>query len=370
MLSVFFYIFVFIIVFIIQSIAQKQMNDRKKRRLIILGFAVMLLLIGCRYYVGVDYAEYLEMYGEYSSMPFSDIWAGRGDIGAKIIIGFLAPNIFKTPLSVFWIYGFLMLIPLYLINKRSNFKYVAYSTLAYNLLILPTSLNIVRQGAAIPYVLLSFYYLANDNKISKAVLSMLFAVMLHTSAAMALPYLVLLCISRKKRKNRFYIFTLLITIIISVSFSTFLSETLQNLGLFNDYNYMLIVSSDIRVSAGYIVSNIIFYIPLIFGCLLSNTKNKQEAIEVRNNMAMILSGTIYEIAGSAFKNLSRVSYYFSIFYIIAMPKLLYNIDNPRRRKLMKCICIASLIAIFIIRCQIQGRYGILPYQTWLFGGAY
>ena len=74
-------------------------------------------------------------------MPFSSVWARGDDIGTKLIIG-LSPYIFGDVKAIFWIYGLLTLYPIYRINKNYGFKYLAYSTLIFNLTMFPASLKL------------------------------------------------------------------------------------------------------------------------------------------------------------------------------------------------------------------------------------
>lgn len=367
MLSVIFYLTVFIMVFFIQRAAMRQKNKTAKKSLIILSFFIILLLIGLRYKVGVDYAGHIDIYNTYAKQSFAEIWSSSGDIGKKIIIG-LAPKIFGDVKAIFWIYGLLTLYPIYKINKNSNFKYLAYSTLVFNLTTLPATLNIMRQGAAMSFALLAFDYLRHDLKWSKAIICIIIAAILHTSALLITPFFVAYILTEKYKKS-FRKWAYIITVLESISFMTFIGSFFARIG-FSDYDYMLKVSGSAKVYSGWILYNSIYYIILFFiyytfkkGDSASNKKSKKE---IDDELTMVVNGTIFEVVGTMTKFLSRISYYFSIYQILLIPTILQNITEKNSRITAKIICITSLVALFIFRCYFQGYYGIIPYQTWIF----
>ncbi len=368
MLSVLFYIALFLIVFIIQYFAERQKNRTLKKVLILGSFALLLLMIGLRYRVGTDYVGHINLYNGYLDRSLGEIWSGDGDIGTKLIIGTLADT-HSDPKLMFWIYGFLTLLPIYIINRNHKFKNLAFSTLIFNLTIMPASLNIIRQGAAMSFALLAFDYLRNNSKILKILLCMGIAAILHTSALLLAPFLLAYYYSKKKKKN-YAFFVVLLTIIISIAFSTFLRGVFKDIG-FNDYLYQLKFNGAINVSLGVAIYNVVLYSYIAILAIVGHKDhNKEEKAntDVKDNLFMVISGTVFELVGTMTKYLSRVSYYFSIFQIMLIPDLLGCIKNTTTRRFMKIACIVVFIFLFVYRCYIQGYYEIIPYRSWLFLG--
>lgn len=369
MLSIIFYLFIFIIVFFMQTYALQQKSKNKQRVLIYISFLMILALIGFRYNVGTDYASHIVAYESYASSSFSEIWLSDGDIGFKLI-SFIVSRLFGDGKIIFWIYGFAALYPLYLVNKEFDFKYLAYSMLVFNLMILPVDLNIMRQGAAMSFWLLVFYRIQNGKSIRNVLHLIIVAAFLHMSSLLMIPYLAVYFFTRK-RKIKYWILATIITIIISVSLTTVFKGLLESVG-FDDYNYMLIVRGSISISTGTIIYYMINYalLTLLYlvyrrGGFRANNENKM----IGNSFCMVSSGTIYDIAGSVTKHLSRISYYFSIHQVILIPMLLQSISNKNTRIALKILCVFVLIGLFIYRCYFRGSYEIIPYQTWLFGGS-
>ena len=311
MLSVLFYLTVFLLVFVLQSCAVKIKNKFLQKFVVLLSFLLILLVIGLRFEIGVDYAGHVNLYNSFVGESFAEIWSHSGDIGTKLIIGGAASAGFDVKL-IFWIYGLLTLYPIYKINKNSGFKYLALSTLVFNLTILPACLNIMRQGAAMSFVLLAFDYIRHGSKIRKILSWMIIAVILHTSALLTAPFLCVYWLSKKYNK-KFWPWALIITGLFSVAFMTFMKNMFGEMG-FSDYNYQLNVTRSMNLSLGVLVYNSVYYIMLVLLMLVGSKGKKQKGEKNTNEkssmLSLLVSGSIFEFVGSATKYLSRISYYF------------------------------------------------------------
>ena len=367
MLSVVFYFTVFAIVFLIQAFAIKQKNPTIKRILAILSFLPILLLMGLRHEVGTDWIGHVDIYKGYENMSFSEIWARNDDIGSKLIIG-LSPYIFNDYKAIFWIYGLLTLYPIYRINKNYGFKYLAYSTLVFNLIMLPESLNIMRQCAAAAFALLAFDCFKQENrKLPLTFFYFIIALALHTSALLMAPFFVLYYFTNNKKRG-FCWTSILLSTFIAFSLTTILKSIFIEIG-YAEYDHLLVTDKEIGMSISAILFNLIQYIILFLLYILykNNHKNKPSTTnDIKDSLSMVFNGTIFELAGTATKYLSRISYYFSIYQITLIPIMLQNITNKQSRIIAKVFCISSLATLFIIRYYFLGYCEIIPYQTWLF----
>lgn len=366
MLSVLFYLTVFLVVFVLQSYAVKIKNKFLQKVVILSSFLLILLVIGLRFEIGVDYVGHVNLYNSFIGESFTEIWSHGGDVGTKLIIGGAASAGFDVKF-IFWVYGLLTLYPIYKINKNSDFKHLALSTLIFNLTILPACLNIMRQGAAMSFILLAFDYIRHGSKIRKILLWMIIAVILHTSALLMIPFLCVYWLSKKYNK-KFWPWALIITGLFSVAFMTFMKNMFGEMG-FSDYDYQLDVTRSMNLSFGVLVYNSIYYIMLALlmfvGSKEKKRKGEKNADEESSMLSLLVSGSIFEFVGSATKYLSRISYYFSIFQVLLIPEVLQNIENRKTRFYLKMISILVLVGLFIFRCYVQGYYGIIPYQSWL-----
>ena len=369
MMSVLFYLSAFFVVFLIQVFAMKQKREAIKKTLIIVSFLLVFLLMGFRYRVGTDYMNYVRLFGEYAKVPFSESWSWGGDIGTKLIFG-AASHLFSDARIVFWVYSFLTLYPLYKANKRYDFKYLAYAMLIFNFLYLPFCMNVMRQGAAMSFMLLAFCDMRSGKK-AGAVVCALISVILHTSAILMMPFLLAYWFATKS-KRRFGRYALLLTLLIAFALLTFMKDVFVKLNFldYNSYFQMVGVGDTTGVRLLYQFVN---YLPLLLVLLVfaRDKKKKAEWGEIKDWFSLVLCGSIMDIVGSFTQFLARTSYYFSVFQIFLVPMMLQNISNKNTRVVLKMAFVVFIVVLFVLRCYVWGSYGIFPYDTWLIdGGCY
>lgn len=353
------YFAVFAVVFILNYMAIRQKNPGLKKFLIITGFLILLAFIGFRYNVGTDYDSYLKSYTTISEVSWSKLPSLRTEL--------LVASIFKLCSYILWdarlifvVLGFLMLWPIYKINKLYDYKYLAYSVLIYCVLFLPFGLNGMRQGIAMGFAMLSLVYMYRK-KIKNGLISFVLAVLLHTSSLIILPYLVLIYFT--ERKNiKFSVLNLLLTAFISVAVLFFLNNFLLENG-FSQYDYILGKINIERMS----LNGAIMYAPILLLTLILRN-NGIEKKEYSITKGLTISGAIFSIVGTAAQYLSRFSLFFLMPSIVLVPQLIQSIPKKNIRIILKCLLFIYLLIFFYVQYSLWGKHEILPYQTWIFGG--
>lgn len=355
MKSILIYVLVFLSVFLVNIIACKIYKTKRKLSniLIFIGFSILLIFVGCRYYVGTDYESYINMYNTVSNFDFSELHLINVEIGAKVLFK-LIQLIFNNQYAIFIGLAFLTLYPLYKANKLFEYKYLAFSILTYSFMFLPFSMNGMRQGVAMSFIFLSFAYLFKNKKISMLI-SFILAFLFHKSSILLLPYLALFMI----RKNRLAEFdSILITLIISVSLF-FFNNLLMRVGIVSDYEYLL---SELNID-NIAFKSVLLFIPFLL--ILISYNNKEE--QIYKMKGMVISGIILTLIGTTKQFLSRISLYHNMFLIFLMPMLFQNSKNKTNKIIIEIFYILYLIVYFIYECYILGKHEIFPYQNWLIG---
>ena len=356
-----FYIFVFLIVFIINLVAVRV--KRFKMPFIILGFIILLALIGFRYNVGTDYQSYLNYYSSTKNMPIERIFTQRTE-PFVVFMSHVFSNLIENKFFVFFIYGFLTLLPLYLANKLYGYRYLPYSVLLFCVLYLPFCLNGMRQGVSISFILLAFTYLAND-KWRKSIVGLIIAFLFHYSSLVVIPFFIVyyLC---KKFKKKTIIPIAITTAAISSIVLFFLGDILLGYG-FESYNYLLSDISTDNINISYLYT----YLPIILIPFIPNMLKEKWVEEERDKVAfykqIMYSGFVFFIVGTAATYLNRFSLYFTSISILLLPMVLKNIKNKKLRILLGVLLILYLILFFVQQYVIWGRQDIIPYQTWIVG---
>ncbi len=353
------YFLVFALVFGINCFAIKQKRPGLKKFLIFLGFVILLLFIGFRLNVGTDYNSYLEMYNRAAATP----WNQLGTIGKEVpvlALFKLCSFVFGNGRLIFLVLGFFLLWPIYKINKLYDYKYLAYSILVFSVLFLPFSLNGIRQGIAMAFMLLSIVYIMRRN-IKRGIFALLLSVSFHIASLIMLPYIILIYVHEKKKIN-FTMLNILMTTLISVIIMFFLNNILLDIG-FDKYEYVLGKINTEHVS----FVNALLYLPVALIALTTrNKKISDTENSVFNNL--LLDGMIFCIVGSTARFLDRFAIYFLMASILLVPKQIQNISEKNLRLLFKILLILYLVLLFYVEYSVLGWQEILPYQTWAFGG--
>lgn len=357
MKSLILYLFVFMIVFILNSIGSKYYKNHKmvSSIIIFISFMILILLIGCRESVGTDYDSYIYYYNFISNLNFDELSVVDWEYGAVLIFK-LTSLIFQNEKFIMIVLAVLTIYPLYKLNKLYDYKYLPYSILTYSLILLPFSMNGMRQAIAMSFIALAVGYLMKEKKL-KSILSIIIAFSFHKSAIIIVPYLVLFMIKKGRKIERDYT---LITLFISVII-LFFNEYLINLGFISEYDYYL---TDINI--GNISLNaILFHIPIIL--IMLSFSNKEEK-HLNLLKGLVISGIILDFIGTSKQYLSRIALYYTMFEILLIPLLLKHINNQTTKKLISFLYIIFLVIYFVYQFYILGRHEIFPYQTWIMGG--
>ena len=353
------YFGIFALVFIVNYLAMKQNRASARRVLIVLGFLILLCFIGFRYNVGTDYPYYLNSYNQIADLSWDKLSSLRMELLVAVIFK-VCSSVLVDARLVFVVLGFLMLYPIYKVNRLYNYKYLAYSILAYCVLFLPFGLNGMRQGIAMSFMLLSIAYLVKG-KIKNSLVNFVIAVLFHTSSMIMLPYMIIIYI-RKWKKINFTILNLVVTGLIAIVVLFFLNNLLVDSGI-TQYSYMLGNIDTDKIS----LSSIVVYVPVVLMALFlgKNEERNGETLVYKN---LTISGICFYVVGTAAQYLSRFGLFFMMPSIILLPKLVQEIPDKNARIIVKISFIVYLAIFFYVQYSLLGKHEILPYQTWVFEG--
>lgn len=353
------YFIIFAIVFVINFVASKTTHKLLKIVLPISSFLILLLFIGLRDNVGTDYNIYGNTYLTVKNMTWQDIFNLRLEPFVGIIYKTLAP-IFSDFHWIYFMYGALSLLPIYIANKLYDNKYLHYSVLAYCVFFLPFSLNGMRQGVAISFAFLCFALLAKKKKLA-SVISMALSVCFHKTAIIILPYLLISFFDKKednrKRKTLLYI---LVTIAISILMMTVLKDFLYENEM-EDYGAYLSNMSLANIS----LSTLFSYIPILLMSYIISKDIIKTPEKISSYSTLFYVGLIFQVVGTSAAYLNRIALYFLPGLLMICPVFLCSIKNPTTRFVVKVLFVVYLVAYFVVQYIVWGRHEIIPYATWL-----
>lgn len=356
MINILIYIIVFFLTFILNEIASIIYKKKKmlSNILIMSSFLILLIFVGCRYYVGTDYESYLNIYNTVSSFDVSELNLIDIELGAKLLFK-LIYILFDNQYLIFIGLALLTLYPIYKANKLYDYKYLGYSILTYCFMFLPFCMNGMRQGVAMSFILLAFAYLFKNKKINM-IMAFIIAFMFHKSSILLLPYIVLFLFRKDKIGE---IDSIVITLILACILF-FFNGALMKVGIISDYEYLLGALNIEDVS----FKSILLFIPYILIMLSYDNKLEKHINEIKG---LVVSGIILTLIGTTRQFLSRISLYHLMFLTLLIPFLINNINNKTNKIIIKLFYIIYLVIYFIYEFYISGKHEIFPYQSWLIG---
>lgn len=356
------YFFVFFV-----SYALFLLSDKSKQYLRYLyaglGVFVLCLLSGLRdISVGTDVSDYgLDTY--YSAINNSLyehlIYLNRSDAPLFNILVWVFANVFNSFNIVLFAIQAASIIPFYVIANKILKGNVSFCMLMYMLLIYPITLNLLKQGIAISFIIVAGYYALNK-KLFPYIFFLICAIGFHLTAIIGIlfyPFSVFLQKYKNVSKKIFCIYVLVFGSIF------FFGESLIYLiaPLRDAYSYQInsIGKGSLNISM----------LLLLFIFLASNffvfNKNKKMDMRDKYFFYIILAGFISCQFDLISESLSRFGYYGLIFLPIYLKMM---IDKSNKSSILfQYIIIILVIFIFIYSIIINHNQEIYPYYSKILG---
>jgi len=167
-----------------------EVNNYKKYNSVWVVVALLIVLIGLRFWIGADYGNYFKAYNDFGKrLDVSDIFNivvdGRQEIHMEWLYLLFANFIYELDLSFYAFTFFLAIISISIKYKVFNDN-VVYPALTMLLFMFPTLFisdgGHMRQGMAMTILLFSFKYI-KERKLFLFLFMMYLAIGFHTSAA-------------------------------------------------------------------------------------------------------------------------------------------------------------------------------------------
>ena len=344
--SLIIYYFIFIIDYIICIFASKTKN----KLLLLLSFLLPVIFVGFRYNVGTDFQSYVYMFENFKTLSFHQMLTNEWELASKIII-FILSKFFNNPSSLFLMIAILNYLPIVIINKHFNYKYLPMSLFIYNCVFLPFCMNGMRQGIAMCFIFYSVMLLLfNDQK--KSIVFLIISFLFHKSCILFLPYYYIIFTEKENDNKNIGKKIILLTIVMSILILFFLKNILLNFGILKYSSYYNNINAE-NIS----FSTLLTYMPIIIILLLSKYKDKV----INTLKPIVISGYLYHVIGTTARYLYRISLYFTLFEVILIPYLIYNCKDKNTKIIISLLFIIYLLIYFWYQFYIVGQHEIFPY---------
>ena len=329
----------------------------KKKIYIVIAYTSIFLVAGLRdVSVGTDTSMYQGIFSRMPDMTFGTLFSSRMEIGYTLINKILSiftgqPQAITLLSSAIIVFGFAIFV-----YRNSN--NVTVSTFLFlTLFFFAASINTERQFIAVMLVCNSFYYLKNA-QIKAFIILILLASQFHISSIIFLPILAL----RRVKPNTFNF------ILIGVT-SIFLGAIL----MYSNYIIMdLLGQYQVYIGTRFFENKAVYGTMLIWICqlLLACTsvyflaQNKYKLVKGEREELFYLSlfmvfSVVMGLISTKLFIFERMTYYFGVFMIILIPKVLKEFKKSGLLLNMFMFCLLTYYYYYMLN---SGTEGIVPYK--------
>lgn len=336
-----------------------------------IAIALPVFLAGLRdITVGTDTTNYVNIYNEASYYSESSVLyyiaSGPDTIEPFFLIYNYVCSLFCNSYNDYFVVSYFIIItPIYVLAfKNRNLVNPIMSMLIFLFIFYNESLNLMRQYMALPFILLSMYYVINASKV-KSLLFAIIAFLFHNSSVIVLIiYPLLYLLNKHHLKNHLLLYVLLFASL------TVLLLSIDKLGIVSIDSSgrlsMYLGDQSSTLSMSTVLLNITFF----YLALQTSKQTKTYHLEIEAFAVFALLAFIFNFMSVMSHTMYRLSLVFSIFSCISIP---YIINYRRANRMVAKVQIApSMIKYFIVilvvtywffSTVIRGSNGTIPYSS-------
>ena len=295
---------------------------------------------------------------------FSKIFKSRFELG-YVFTNQLIRSLTENYSILLFIFAFLTLwIWFYVLDKYSKNVYMSLIIYLSSLGMFLYSLSNIRQGLAVAFGFLGFYFLSEEKKI-RGILFVLLAPLFHTSGIIC----ILLIFIRKKRLNAKYYPAIILGFIALFPFVKLISIAI--IKYFPQYNSYLESSWFLDSNKwAPVLLTILYVFVFIIGEIILN---KQTLTKVEESIRTLFLAYLVLTAMTLQTSLiGRFAHYFSPFVALYIPMVLSKVSQRK----IKWILFYGIILVYLMMLLVliyykRDWYRIVPYRSvitdWLIG---
>lgn len=330
----------------------------KKIYLVSVFGGIFLISAGRSVSVGIDTLMHCAAYKSLSFVPFSnlDLFNSRFEVGFLIICRILGYITHNYQILIVFSSAIFCICTCIFIYKFSDSSIL--STVIFLCVMFPNYLNIMREAMAISIGMLAIIVL-DKRKDCLFVVLVLLAATLHKSA---LILLILLPLSYLRVNSK----TVGIFATCSLIIYIFIDQILQTIAhltgrsIFYDESFM---GSNYSGALAQFVF-ILLLVFLVFNYLKAGSRNRG-MVELNSMSPVIQWGLLLWLALTAFgmriEIVTRFSYYFAPFVLIALPYALKNSSKMESVFIKGALCFICIMYFVVIELYRPEWHGIVPY---------
>lgn len=323
----------------------KTKSKHAKKFFLSISIMQLLMILALRHYsIGIDIPNYLSFFRLTFYISNKHLLVHRFEIGYKILnklVGIFTDNIqlFLSSIAI------ICLIPVgRFIYKHSKmpflsiFLYIGFNYFTFNF-------SGLRQSIAYGIILISYDYIKN-RKLAKFIIFIILASLFHTSALVFLPAYFLY----KVKVNNKTIFAIIVFDLLLFAFRKPIFSYL----ITTFYESYAIIESDS-------FTWMFFCLAVVCICYVFYKKYGDFSIDYNGWLMFLIIGVSLLLFASVGDNVMRVSRFYYIFVIVAIPEALSHIKSKSFALISKCTLIIIIFILYIWFLN-NDVYWIVPYK--------
>lgn len=328
-------------------------NYRNYNKIFILIAIISLIVVsGFRYKSGTDFHTYTEIFEITAHSQSIDLKNGT-DVGFSIFCKWLS-NISNDPQIMFLgaaiVTNMLIILVLSKYSKRFELSMWLYiTTFAYY-----STFNGVRQWMAASIVFTGTKYLVNERNFKKYLLIVLLASLFHASAMVMIPIYFVINSKTFSMRNLYIILGFMLAVFAYGTFMPILEILLER----TQYDhYIEIFNTD--TNGIHPLRLLVYFAPVGVFCLYYKFLNPNKDIKIDRLLNLCIIGFLIMFMALRQVFFARLVFYFDLYYLLLVPRVIDIGDNKFKRLLYYTIAIGYFAFSYSLLSIGEAR--ILPY---------
>jgi hypothetical protein len=307
----------------------------------------LILIIGLRGWdVGWDTRNYIYFFDKYGSLGFGALINGIFELEkGYLLFQYFIYNTYNHPTFLFLVIAFLYIssVSYFIYNNSTNplLSYTIFISMGY----FTFSMTALRQAIAIAIILFSYKYL-KERKVFSFIFFVLIASTFHFSALAYLPFYIL----SHKKITRLYLLSSIPIIVLAFFLRVQLFNIFTQLGGY-DYN-----SIDTAGPKTLFLLLVLIFISAIFLNKLINFKQLENKILFN----ALFIGILFTVLAFIHPAALRVSFYFTFFILLFIPKIISSLRDKSFRKMV--LIPATILLIILYFSSLNSSSPFIPYE--------
>lgn len=320
---------------------------------ILLAISSLVIVSGFRYKSGTDFHTYIDIFNITLNSPNIDL-KNSSDVAFTVFCKLLS-RISSDPQIMFLGAAILTNILIVWILAKYSKRFELSMWLYITTFVYYSTFNGVRQWMSAAIIFTGTQYLINVRSFKKYLLIVLFASLFHASALVMIPVYFIINSKTFSIRNLFLILGFMFAVF---AYGTFIPVLGKILEVTQYAHYIEVFNTD--MNGIHPLRLAVYFVPVFIFCLYYKTLNSKNEISIDRLVNLCIIGFLVMFMALRQVFFARLIFYFDLYYLLLIPKIVDIGDKKIRRLFYYTIAIAYFV--FSYSLLITGEARIIPYE--------